>query len=165
MELGLAICTANINAHRRLGIAAAAMLLIVGLLWTGAAAFAAEQLPVVFDVNGDPGFAGYHAPLVAFLKAQHAHGSAHVCILGEQSADGTKSAWVIWREGRKMLLWDGGDASMVGARRVLDLRRDVVATDAAVGGSTYLVTRAWVDEQMRLCNLRGITLSVRSKQR
>lgn len=40
---------------------------------------------------------------------------------------------------------------MIGSKRILDLTRDVVATEAAVNGSTYLVTKAWVKEQQKKC--------------
>ena len=46
------------------------------------------------------------------------------------------------------------------ARSNLDLTKDVVATEADIGGSTYLVTRAWVDEILRSCAARGAQYTV-----
>lgn len=131
---------------------------LAGAALMAAAAPAAADGPAdatVFDVKADKDFTRFRQPLATFLRERHARLPAKVCVLGEQHADGTKSAWVIWRAGHTMLLWDGGDAAMASSRRLLDLHDDVVATEADVNGSTYLVTRAWVAQQQARCNARG----------
>jgi hypothetical protein len=87
-----------------------------------------------------------------------------VCILGEQAADRSKWAWVIWQRGKTMLLWGGGESSMTSSRRILDLTRDVVAAEADMHGSTYLVTRTWVNAQRRRCEQFGTQIDIASKE-
>lgn len=43
----------------------------------------------------------------------------------------------------------------------IDLRRDVVADEAAMRGSSYLVSRPWVDEVVRDARERGVALTLR----
>lgn len=114
----------------------------------------------VFDLQADKDFADFRKPLASFLRSRHARLPASVCLLGERHADGSKSAWVIWRGGHTMLLWDGGASSMAASRRLLDLSHDVVASDDDVAGSTYLVTRAWVAQQTQRCQQLGTTVSL-----
>ena len=62
-----------------------------------------------------------------------------------------------------MILWGGGEATMVTSRRILDLKRDVVATEAAVKGSTYLVTAQWVSKQKTRCARYGMQVDITAK--
>lgn len=114
----------------------------------------------VFDVKADKDFSDFRKPLASFLRSRHARLPTSVCLLGEQHVDGTKSAWVIWRSGHTMLLWEGGTSSMAASRRLLDLSHDVVVSDDEVAGSTYLVTRAWVARQTERCRQVGTTVSL-----
>lgn len=125
------------------------------LLATGITAANSDSEAAVFDVKRDKHFSHYREPLMSYLRSRGAHHPTNVCILGEQHTDGTKSAWVIWRAGNTMLLWDGGESSMVASRRVLDLTRDVVASDGVLHGSTYLVTQGWVEGQANRCQRLG----------
>ena len=125
------------------------------ILGTGVAAASSHSEAAIFDVKGDKHFSHYREPLMRYLRNRGARKPTNVCILGEQHTDGTKSAWVIWRAGNTMLLWDGGGSSMVASRRVLDLTRDVVASDGDLHGSTYLVTNRWVEGQADRCQRLG----------
>jgi hypothetical protein len=121
---------------------------------------AADVEPAVFKVSEDTGFAKYRSALVAYLRSLHIIRGTRVCILGERFSNGAKSAWVIWPAGHRMILWDGGDSPMKASRRILDLKKDVVASEAEVAGSTYLVTREWVSEEQQRCERFGISLEV-----
>ncbi|HEX7349018.1 MAG TPA: hypothetical protein VF264_05160 [Rhodanobacteraceae bacterium] len=105
-----------------------------------------------FDITTTTGFSNYRAPLVAFLRGEHATGGAHVCILGLQDATGFQVARIFWPAGQRMAEWGGG-ASQV--QRVLNLKTDVVASQSEVGTSTYLVTRAWVRQMETRCRRHG----------
>ena len=131
------------------------VLAALALLTTGISVANSESEAAVFDVKRDKHFSHYREPLMSYLRSRGTHKSTNVCILGEQHTDGTKSAWVIWRAGNTMLLWDGGESSMIASRRVLDLTRDVVASDGALHGSTYLVTKGWVEGQANRCQRLG----------
>ena len=124
---------------------------------------AADTEPTVFKVSDDSDFAKFRAPLVEYLRSRHISHALKVCILGEQASDGSKWAWVIWPGGKTMILWGGGESTMVASRRILDLKRDVVATEADVKGSTYLVTAQWVSKQKTLCSLYGTQVDITAK--
>ena len=49
---------------------------------------------------------------------------------------------------------------MISSRRILDLERDVVESEADVAGSTYLVTREWVSKQKARCDRHGVAVEV-----
>lgn len=59
-----------------------------------------------------------------------------------------------------MILWDGGETSLVASRRILSLTKDVVASDDDIRGSTYLVTRSWVETQVKRCLDDGTTVHI-----
>jgi hypothetical protein len=133
---------------------------IISALMLPTIAISASTDSDTFKVSDDKEFSGYREPLVAYLRNRHTTTLARVCILGEQGADGSKWAWVIWPKGRKMILWGGGDSSMISSRRILDLKRDVVASEPEVKGSTYLVTRRWVEQQQARCNQFGTQVEI-----
>jgi hypothetical protein len=64
---------------------------------------------------------------------------------------------VHWRERRRLIFWFGGSdpeyrsGSIAESHRQLDLDQDVVATEAEVGSSTYLISRPWLDGKLRDC--------------
>lgn len=115
--------------------------------------------PTTFRLASDPAFAHYQAPLLAYLRSQHAPHDWQVCIIGEQAADGTRWAWVIWPRGQRMILWGGGASTLIGSRRILDLTADVVASEDQLHGSSYRVTRTWVAQQMSRCRRSGLMVS------
>lgn len=68
------------------------------------------------------------------------------------------NAWVHWREAGRLILWNGKgerDDTLLRSARALDLRTDMVANEAAVAGSTYRVTRAWVAARRADCAAKG----------
>lgn len=83
-------------------------------------------------------------------------GPQHFCVVAYRDQDGPPHAWawVHWSEARKIILWEGGD-TLIHSRRDLDLDRDVVPTLDDVHGSTYLITRAWLEETLADCAKHG----------
>ena len=136
-------------------------LLVTALLFGVPASKAADaDEPVTFKVSEDPQFANYRIALAQYLRSRHVTRGAHACVLGEKSSDGSRLAWVIWPDGHRMILWDGDDSALSASRRILDLRKDVVSTEAQVAGSTYLVTRQWVAQQQERCGRLGISFQI-----
>jgi len=132
-----------------------------------AAAVAADPLFPTFDTRTASGFGDPVPALREYLSREPSRppGVQHICIVGYIGADGDRSAQVHWREGHRLILWDGSDpehsASVLGwGRRDLDLTADVVATDAEQGSSTYLVTRAWVARVLADCAAHGVRYAV-----
>lgn len=120
------------------------------------------QAEASFAPSSDPAF-GDAAPAIRRLLAEATPrpvGPQHFCAIGYRDAEGTV-AWVHWREGDRLIFWlgrgDGSapDDSLVLSNRKLDLKTDVVATEADVAGSTYLVTRAWVAAKLADCAAKG----------
>jgi hypothetical protein len=70
-----------------------------------------------------------------------------------------KSAWVIWRQGRRLILWEG-HADLDSSRRTIDLDSNVRLSEDYLNGSTYLVTKAWVDRVTSTCDRFGTKVHV-----
>src|SRR5262245_15102904 len=102
--------------------------MLVGLGGTAAAQAVGDR---VFDTTADPAFRTTPVALDAYLADQSKTGVHHFCVVGFRGRD-TKRAWVYWREGRQIILWDApahpihAVSLLVSSRRVLDLDRDVV---------------------------------------
>ncbi len=107
-----------------------------------------------FDIASDPDFGKFNRVVTRFAAKHRPGKENNFCILGF-SVEGTKSAWVVWREGGQILLWDGGD-DLDRSRRVIHLKSDVVATEEDLHGSTYRVTKSWVDGLTRSCESPGV---------
>lgn len=116
-----------------------------------------------FDTDRAPYFGPATVPLrVMMAEARVPRGRVEkFCIVGYQYSDGDQMAYVYWARGNKLILWEGRTdplslvTSIARSRRPWDLRKDVVATHADIGGSTYLVDRAWVNEKIADCAKHG----------
>jgi hypothetical protein len=121
----------------------------------------------IFDTRTAQYFGDATVPLKAYLAAAQTApaGPQHFCIVGYDHS-GDRSALVHWREGNRLIQWDGAsdpayaEDAIRNARSDLDLTKDVVATDADINSSTYLVTRAWVDRVLADCAARGAEYTV-----
>jgi len=120
------------------------------------------QAEASFAPRSDPAF-GDAAPAIRRLLAEampRPKGAQHFCAIGYRGPEGT-TGWVHWREGERLILWlgrgDGSDSAdaLLRSNRSLNLKTDVVATEADVAGSTYLVTRAWVAAKLADCAAKG----------
>jgi hypothetical protein len=114
-----------------------------------------------FELRGSRYFSNYNAVVGRYLRQKSPHRRARACVVGHRIAGQRKeTAWVIWRGGDKLILWWGGGDDLNRSNRILSLRRDVVASDAAVGTSTYLVSRQWVAMVERKCAQAGRYVTV-----
>lgn len=125
---------------------------------------------VPFDTRADAAFGDPTLALREFLRDRHikSHKPQHFCAVGYQDASGmSRRAWVHWPQGGQIILWEGATdpasakTAIARSRRVTDLGKDVVATEAEVKGSTYLVMRSWVDRITKECDARGAKYTVR----
>jgi hypothetical protein len=109
-----------------------------------------------FDVSGSRYFSNYDAVVVRYLRQESPRRQSSACIVGLSVFGKRDQAWVIWHGGGRLILWEGGGENDLNrSRRNLSLRRDVVASDAATGTSTYLVSRPWVAALERACARSG----------
>jgi hypothetical protein len=130
------------------------------------------SLETHFQVDGDPNFGDPRALLRRFLLDSHVAGAKpqHFCVLGRESVRKgvrDRTALIFWREGNKLILWEGQQPpwALVDSRRLWDLARDVVDTLEQVRGSTYLLTKAWVEEKRHDCAVDGESLIVAAAER
>ena len=86
--------------------------------------------------------------------AAGARGAQHVWAVGYHAADG-EWAYVYWQEGHRLILWEGGAEGLVHSRRNLDLRKDVVEREEDLRGSSYLLTRSFVEGVLADCRTCG----------
>ncbi len=122
-----------------------------------------------FNTKWDKSF-GYARPaLNKYLDAQPPlkQERQHFCIVGYDNGQNVKQAYVYWREGQKLILWEGtrlpeyAAESIVNSRSQLDLTKDVVKSEADIAGSTYLVTEAWVASIKNDCKKKGAKYSIK----
>jgi hypothetical protein len=111
-----------------------------------------------FDVKTDPVFRNAEAAVKAYAMINRATGRNRFCVLGRISKDNEKSAWIIWRQRRQIILWEGQDLSSTPARLVLSLDKDLVRSEADLHGSTYLVTRRWAKDVISECEVAGLRI-------
>lgn len=114
-----------------------------------------------FKVSEDKFFSNYRPVLVNYLRTQHIHAETQACILGEKDTGGAYFSWIIWPAGHQIILWEDGVTALERSRRLLDLNKDVVATDADVNGSDYLVSRQWVKDLEDRCDKEGLRVDVK----
>lgn len=143
---------------------AAASFSVALALCTADSARADDRAEKPFRVSESAVFFRPRVALERFVAASHAR-NADLCVVAYPGrAGGAPHAWIVWPGRRALVLWeptaDHTDNLML-SRRWLDLDRDVVATDDDVAGSTYLVTRAWVDQTVADCNQYGERFRVR----
>ena len=101
-----------------------------------------------FDTAADPRFGNPRAGLNAMMRDYQTHrpGPQHFCVVGYRYPDGGRGAWIVWREGRRHILWEGWSdpldrvASIARSRRNLDMATDVVP-DGTFNSSTYMIFR------------------------
>ena len=119
----------------------------------------------VFDIAKDVDFADYKKIVNKYIIKRQIQKSTQVCLLGKMTTDSSKLAWVIWSPGQEILLYEQGETDLQLSRRKLDLKKDVVENDAAINGSTYLVTRDWVAQLKKECQQYGITWRIEKNRR
>ncbi len=114
-----------------------------------------------FNIQDDPIFGTAKTIIADYVQARHANGVQNFCVLGQLAADQEKSAWIIWRQKKEIILWEGQDLVSTRPRRLIHLNKDVVASKAQLHGSSYLVTRRWVRDLISECNKSGLQTIVR----
>jgi hypothetical protein len=126
-----------------------------------------------FVVDQEPGFKPVQPALESYLGGQVGHaGMQHFCVVGyraqrSQAAEAFQFAWVYWHEGQRLVYWEpaGADVdskeTLLLSRRDLNLRKDVVATDRELGGSTYRIDRTWLNRLLADCRRHGQSFRIR----
>ncbi len=109
-----------------------------------------------FDLETRADFSRYEEVVGSYLRQKAAGVNTQACVIGlTRGPRESEAVWVIWRRGDRLIRWFSGENNLDLSSRNLSLTKDVVPTDSEVGSSTYLVSRAWVDELERLCEDHG----------
>jgi hypothetical protein len=137
------------------------MLLIAGMTAKSALGASYNNSPTEkhFALTSNSIFNAYKTHAAEYLKSQNWHRSTSMCALGE-SIDNEQQVWFVWRDGKKLILWDEPDMPLNASRRILKIPRDVVANEKAINGSTYKVTQAWVRDLTGRCSKYGTTFKI-----
>ena len=101
-----------------------------------------------FDTAGHPDYGDPRPGLTAMMRHYRTHkrGPQHFCVVGYRYPDDHRNAYIVWREGRRQILWEGvsDPLSRVDAirlsRRNLNMDTDVVP-NGTFNSSTYLIFR------------------------
>ncbi|RZF63576.1 hypothetical protein EWE75_15465 [Sphingomonas populi] len=131
---------------------------VMGLLMLSSACFAQD-----FQHTSLKGVR-YFEPMEMYLqRVVDRNGKRNaICVVGESTGEPVPNAMVYWPIERKLILWEASvdDPDPISrSRRYLDIRRDVVLGDD-VHGSTYLVTRKWVDQVIAACKRYGTSFTI-----
>ena len=86
--------------------------------------------------------------------------ATNMCAVVDASAD-DQVIWLLWRDGKQIILWDEHDMPLAMSRRILKIPADVVGSVGDLKGSTYKVTKAWVNDMEARCKKSGATFRVR----
>lgn len=139
---------------------------LVNCLFMSGVACVAEPHKESFNVEKAAGYNPVVPALKSYLVAQDAtKGQQHLCVIGyvEPVSDGigkNNIAWVFWREGNRLTLWEPAAEgfepkdSLKHSRRDLGIAKDVTAK-TEVGSSTYKESSAWVENVKKDCQKRG----------
>jgi hypothetical protein len=111
-----------------------------------------------FDLASDPTFRDYKQVVTEFAVLHRPEARNDFCVFGYIAPDNLKSAWLIWRQGRQIILWEG--QKLDSSRRKINLSSDVAPTEADLHGSTYRVTKAWVKQVTTTCAHSGVNVRV-----
>jgi len=135
-----------------------------GLLVAGILSLSVQSVfGATFNVMDDPIFGTAKTTIEAYARARHAKGVNNFCVLGQLTEDRGKSAWIIWRQKKEIILWEGQNLVSTRPRRLIKLDKDVVASEAKLHGSSYLVTRQWVRDLISECDKAGLQAVVGPK--
>lgn len=121
---------------------------------------AARAESTFFEIGGDPKFASYRDVVRRYVLEKGKAKKTEICVIGFVAGDSSRAAWVIWRAGRQIILLEPGSDDLTFSRRVIDLKKDVVADEQALKGSTYRVTRKWVADLTGDCEAKGQRMTI-----
>ncbi|CAI9121066.1 hypothetical protein [Brytella acorum] len=115
--------------------------------------------------DSDAVFHGWRGQVQELVLRRGKGGKQSVCLVGQadrQSA--VTQGIVIWPAQKQVITWHPSTVddpkSLADETNVIDTAKDVVASDAEVGTSTYLVTRKWLTDTERACRRYGVTVKV-----
>ncbi|MFZ6731251.1 hypothetical protein ACO0LG_04935 [Undibacterium sp. Ji42W] len=96
----------------------------------------------------------------------------HIYIASVKTESGENTVYAYWKEDQSILIMnfftqvvEEDGLSWLHHKARIDLKTDVVATEAEMSGSNYLVTRAWAANIIKTCRERGRVLVFKAVHR
>jgi len=143
-------------------------MLVASVIFTSTICLSQAKVLERIPIRKHPYFAGHVLPALKLLVREY--GKARINHLYVSPVDvfenGAYSALVYWKENNARVLWEpysgynkegnhDPNYDLRDSRRYWRLKKDVVATLADVGGSSYLLTRSDAQRMVQDCRLRG----------
>jgi hypothetical protein len=119
----------------------------------------AQAVTTYFKLSSNSHYDEYRPRLVEYLRNQHYYKATRFCLFGSKDDTGA-AATIIWPDGREIIDWGGNNSALIESTSILHLNTDVVPNENDIHGSTYLVTRQWVEDQKALCKQYGETVHI-----
>lgn len=113
-----------------------------------------------FSLDQANEFSDYKSVVRKYIQKQKRHAASDVCVLGLVADDRSKFAWVLWEQGGELILYEDGETDLSRSRRRLNLKKDVVANESDLHGSTYLITKDWLEKIRTACRQHGAQLHI-----
>ena len=114
-----------------------------------------------FNTNKTSNLVNVKGILSNLVKNKNGPSINNFCVIAYESKEkqSPNYAWVYWKEKDALILWDpveiGEKVDLTHSRRYLDMTKDVVNNEEELHGSTYKVTRNWVDNTLSECKKYG----------
>lgn len=128
--------------------------------------------PQLSSIKNHPGFSHFKSTLIAIAqeRAPEQKGTHHFFVAKYVATE--QVTYMYWLEGRKLwILTPGGttEESWLGMRypsggQLLDVDKDVVATEEEVGGSSYLVAQPWMQQRIYDTVIQGDLIVINTPQ-
>ena len=114
-----------------------------------------------FNTNKTSNLVNVKGILSNLVKNKNGGSINNFCVIAYESKQkqSPNYAWVYWKEKDALILWEpveiGEKVDLTHSRRYLDMTKDVVNNEEELHGSTYKVTRNWVDNTLSECKKYG----------
>ena len=125
----------------------------------------AAQNPISTPVHSHPNFSGIVATLKELVAREGKVRRNTFFIADVRRGDGREYSYAYWKEDKSITILhlplekESASYEWLYGKARIDLETDVVPTREDVGGSSFLVDRAWVNEILKEC-AGGFKLSV-----
>ncbi|WLI87644.1 hypothetical protein Q4S45_12925 [Massilia sp. R2A-15] len=126
----------------------------------GQAAAQPASIGQTFSLDQTHDFSNYKSVVRKYIQKQRPHAAEDVCVLGLIADDRSKFAWVLWEQGGELILYEDGETDLSLSRRRLNLKKDVVASESDLRGSTYLITKDRLEQIRNACHQHGAQLHI-----
>jgi hypothetical protein len=117
-----------------------------------------------FKLDQATDFQDYKRVVREYIQKRKPRTAARACVLGLIADDRSKFAWVLWEQGGELILYENGATDLGLSRRRLNLNKDVVENESDLHGSTYLITKNWLEQLRIACLQHGTQVHIAPRE-